>query len=79
MAQLKCFQGNLDGLRRGLVIASNQKDAAQAAGCSVYAFREMWSSVGKQPTGEFKTNTLYTLPYDDRGGQWVEGRCEVKR
>ena len=74
---MKCFQGNYDGMRVGLIIAANQKEAAAAGvGCSLYSFREFWSSTGAKPEQELKPNTLYTKPYDSRG-PWIEGRCEL--
>lgn len=43
MARMKCFQGNFisgDGVRWGLVIASNQKKASEEAGVSLCDFRK---------------------------------------
>lgn len=75
---MKCYTGNLDGLRRGLIIASNQKEAAAGVGCSVYSFREFWSTTRTLPEQEIKPNTLYTQPFDS-SGPWIEGRCEIKK
>jgi hypothetical protein len=76
VSTLKCFQGNLDGIRRGLVIASSQASAAKVAGCSVSAFRDYWNSAAPWPAGEFRPNTLYTCPMNSRTkSEWVEGRC----
>ena len=75
---LKCYQGNLDGLRRGLIIAATQKVAAEIAGCSLNGFRDYWNLDGNWPEQELKTKILYTKPYDSRD-PWIEGLCKVAR
>jgi hypothetical protein len=75
---LKCFEGNYDGLRQGLVIASSQKQAAAAAGTSLSGFRDFWHQAGTWPAQDLKPNVLYTKPFDSRR-PWVEGRCEVEQ
>lgn len=79
MKKLKCYQGNYDGSRKGLVFAHNQREAATAAMTSVYQFRNFWSEVNP-PDGKFEPLTLYTRPYDARETrEWTTGRCEIAR
>lgn len=49
--KLRCYYGNLDGTREGMVIAANQKEAADTAHTSVYSFRQFWHE-GKLPEGQ---------------------------
>ena len=74
---VKCFQGNLDGSRGGLVVAANQKTAAAIAGASLSDFRQFWSSHAPWPALDLKINTLYTRPINSEG-EWAEGKCEIK-
>lgn len=79
--QLKCYQGNMDGLRQGLIVTSSQAKAATIAGCSVSHFRDFWNMRRELPSGttqELKPDTLYSKPFDSKG-DWSEGRCEVSR
>lgn len=73
---VKCYWGNVGGLRRGVVIARSQKQAAEIAGCSLYEFRLYWSAAKFEPG--LKPYTLYTRPYDSQG-PWVEGMCKITR
>lgn len=75
--KLKAYHGNLDGLRRGFVLATSQTAAAAVVGCSVGAFRDYWSKAPKMPEQEIKPGVLYTRPYDS-AGPWIEGRCELR-
>jgi len=62
--KVKCWVGNLDGKRQGLIVAHNQKEAANLAGTSIGSFRDHWSlQVGKWPLTTPKILTLYTRPY----------------
>lgn len=73
---LKCFQGNLDGKRDGLVIASSQKKAADIANMSIHELRKYWSASGAWPSQEMKINCLYTKP-SCGSKPWVEGLCKL--
>ena len=75
--RLKCWEGNYDGLRRGLVISTSQKKAAKVIGCGVKQLADYYTCLFEIPTG-FLEDTLYTRPYDGPGN-WVEGRCQVVR
>lgn len=69
---VKCYTGNLDGRREGLVVASNQKEAAKIVQTSLNDFRNYWAAKGHPwPITAPKLRTLYTRKY---GGEWVEGR-----
>lgn len=79
MEQMKCFQGNFDGTRRGLVIASSQKNAVKVVGISIHDFRNYWSNVLSWPKQELKPNTLYTRSINKYGDEkWFEGRCSLE-
>lgn len=68
---LKCYIGNLDGKREGLVFAATQKEAAVVAGRSLSEFRKYWSEAKYRPHPQDpKPLTLYTRPYS-RGPEWV--------
>lgn len=75
---LKCFVGNLDGQRQGLIVASSQSKAAAIAGCSIASFRDYWSASSKWPDQEIKHATLYSRPFNS-AFDWAEGRCELLR
>jgi hypothetical protein len=71
---VKCYTGNLDGTREGLVVASNQKEAAKVAGTTLYDFRNYWGSeTHPWPIASPKLRTLYTRKFGG-GREWVEGR-----
>ncbi len=76
---LKCFQGNLDGQREALVIASSQQKAASIANTSVHDLRTYWSTDGDWPAAQdaLKVNSLYTKPICS-SEPWVEGVCKLK-
>lgn len=70
---VKCYTGNLDGTREGLVVASNQKEAAKVAGTSLYDFRNYWGAeTHPWPIASPKLRTLYTRKFGG-GGEWEEG------
>ncbi len=73
---LKCFQGNLDGQREALVIASSQKSAANVANTSVHDLRTYWTTDGDWPAQDMKPNCLYTKPICS-SNPWVEGLCKL--
>lgn len=76
-ANVKCFQGNFDGIRLGLVIASSQKNAAKIAGTSLYEFRMYWTDDAPCPKQKLKQGTLYTRTlYGDE--EWFEGLCSLE-
>lgn len=81
--QVKCWCGNYDGIREGLVLAVNQREAAAAAHTTVYSFRQYWSRRDVWPLeiigrGFQKPNTLYTRLFDSRA-PWSEGLCSPMR
>jgi hypothetical protein len=72
---VKCYTGNYDGTREGLIVAENQKRAAEVAGCSLYAFRQFWHQAPNWPDQRIRPHTLYTRLYSARyQGEWTEGR-----
>lgn len=76
MRKLKCFMGNHDGRRRGVILATSQVAAAKALGQGVASFRNFWHDIEECPVPNAKPLTLYTRPIDDRG-EFVEGICEL--
>jgi hypothetical protein len=71
--KVKCYIGNLDGDRLGLVVAANQREAARIASTGLVDFRRHWNArLSPWPIQAPKLRTLYTRWYD--GGEWVEGR-----
>ncbi len=75
---MKCYIGNYDGIREGLVIAKNQKDAARISNRSVYDFREHWQEIDALiDGGRIKEETLYTKPFHSKDDELVEGQCEL--
>lgn len=79
---LRCWVGNYDGKRQGLVIAYSAKDAIKVIGTSANDFANYWHLAQSMPSG-LKLNTLYTMPsggtyqHWSKRPDWVEGRCEV--
>ena len=71
--RLKCFTGNLDGMRRGLVITRSKKRAAKIAGTSLYDFNNHWTV--RQDLPDLESETLYVRPYDGPG-EWEPRRKE---
>jgi len=80
MRKLKCYRGNYDGRREGLILAYNKKEAAQLANSSLYGFNEYWHEWDGPPEAmkQFKSHTLYTKPFSVRDdSEWFEGRCVI--
>lgn len=76
MKRLKCFIGNLDGDREGLVIANSQREAARIAGTSLNDFREYWEVAPSDRLVEtLEPMVLYTRPFLSSGA-WMKGRCK---
>lgn len=80
--KLKMFVGNYDGTRRGLVISTSKKDAAEIARTSLQDFNRFWREAQTQPDWfpQFKPRTLYTssMFYGIiTAGDWKEGRCDA--
>lgn len=73
--KLKCWFGNYDGIREGLIVSTSKKKAAWIAGCSVKTFDDYWHE--QTVPINVKPNVLYTRPFD--GKLWTEGRVEIKR
>lgn len=72
---LKCFIGNYDGIRQGMVIANSQERLREALDCSQHEVSMNWA-VGKWPNFEPKPFTLYTRLYSGLiVGEWHEGVC----
>lgn len=77
---VKCYAGNLDGQREGLIVTTSKKRAAEIARTSLHSFNQYWSQQ-PFPDQQITPHTLYTRPFMSRGNPppWVAGRCEVKR
>ncbi len=75
---VKCYVGNFDGNREGLVVAANQKEAAKIAGTTLYDFRNYWVAMDHPwPISAPKIKTLYTRPFSTTGDwSWTEGICK---
>jgi hypothetical protein len=58
----KCWIGNLDGRRQGLVIATSQRRAVEVIGTTVGDFRRFWCEQRTVLDG-YEPNTLYTRRY----------------
>jgi hypothetical protein len=79
MRKLKCYRGNYDGRREGLVFAHNKKEAAKLANATLYGFNEYWHEWEPTTTLNLKPLTLYTKKFSVRDDDsWFEGRCEIK-
>jgi hypothetical protein len=79
--RLKCWIGNLDGSRYGLVIATSQKRAAKVLGMGLQMFNNYFAEADEVSTLR-KSETLYTKPISNRFGEhheWVEGYCKIER
>lgn len=73
---IKCYIGNYDGQRNGMIYAPSKRDAAKVAGCSVYHFERYWHAHTPWPLGAPKALTLYTRKNDYRS-TWQEGICPL--
>ena len=71
---MKCWIGNFDGSRQGLVIANNQRVAAKVCGTSMRDFCHFWGQQVAWPRQTLKPLTLYTRPYGSFG-EFTEGHC----
>jgi hypothetical protein len=82
MAKLKCFLGNYDGTRQGLIITSSRTKAAQIAECWVHSFQLHWGEYGDKYAAGLKPDTLYTRlfssSYVGDNNPFQEGRCPLK-
>lgn len=72
--KLKCYIGNIDGLREGLVLAYNKKDAATIAKLTIYHFSMYWTTLDTEKYKELIPMTLYTR-FFDTNTQWINGYC----
>ena len=73
--RLRCYIGNLDGQRDGMVFAPNQRTAAAVVKCSIYHFSEYWVQQPNRPISDPKPLTLYTR--NDYRSEWQEGICQL--
>ena len=71
---VKCFYGNLDGIKQGLVVARSQKQGAAIAGCSLHQFRNYWSDGSFLKDWNPKPYTLYVRPYNHNDSLWHEAK-----
>ncbi len=74
--------GNLDGERRGLVLATSKKAAIEAIGrISLRDFNNSWveRQDEEKESGDFDVGVLYTKPisYGPSQFKWVKGRCPI--
>lgn len=67
--KLKCWIGNLDGTREGLVVETSKAKAAKVAGTSLYDFDQYWGEVGLLHWA--KLGVRYTRRYDSHS-PWRE-------
>lgn len=73
---VKCYQGNYDGTRSGMVIANNQKEAAKVVGCTLYEFRNYWHQSDWPKGFTPKSFVLYTRMMMSEA-DWFEGYCPL--
>ncbi len=75
---MKCWIGNLDGRRQGLIVATSQRAAAKAVGTGLTDFLSYWVLQTVCPKRDPKPLTLYTRPYGSLAyEEFSEGRCSV--
>lgn len=73
---LKCFRGNYDGIREGLVITNSQEKLRETLNCSQHEISLNWA-IGVWPKCKPKPFTLYTRLYHrGREAKWNEGVCQ---
>ena len=81
--KLKCWIGNYDGIRQGLVVAASQKEAAKIAGTSTRDFAAYWVEQESTAISYFgvRERALYTRKYGGLACEktFVEGRCKIER
>lgn len=74
---VKCYVGNYDGQRNGMVYATSKREAAQVAGCSVYHFERYWHiHHSLYAVANPKAMSLYTRK-NDYYDAWHEGLCPL--
>lgn len=74
---MKCFIGNLDGKRNGLILAKSKEEAMRHIPTGRVDFNNYWGAT-ECPSGTFEPLTLYTRPANPIGAQpWVKGRCPL--
>lgn len=73
---IKCYIGNYDGQRDGMIYATSKREAAKVAGCSVYHFERYWLQHSPWPMPNPKALTLYTRK-NDYCSDWQEGICPL--
>ena len=76
---VKCFHGNLDGLRQGLVVARSQKQVAEIAKIPLHSFRDYWSSGSFPKEWNPKPYVLYSRRYATPNASYVEGLCSLDK
>lgn len=82
--KLKCYIGNYDGLRGGLVLVPNKTQARKVVRTSQRDFDDYWyewePAHGLIPVVNAKPLTLYTCLYGRSGknGPYVQGICGVE-
>ena len=78
MKKRKMWIGNLDGDRRGLLIASSKERARQIVGTSRRDFDDYWVLQPSVDPG-LEAEVLYTKPIEDNHGSWQQGRRRRER
>ena len=83
MRCLRCWIGNYDGRREGLVIASTKGAARAAIPTGRTDFERYWCEQADLPADVTEVEVLYTRPNIGswRGGgnrAWVRGRCVLR-
>lgn len=73
---IKCYIGNYDGRRDGMIFATSKREAATVARCSAYHFERYWSMHSSPFTAICKALTLYTRK-SDYHSDWHEGICQL--
>ena len=82
MRPYKCFIGNLDGDREGLVWTTSKKEAIRIIGTSMYDFNNYWEECETPTSFTPDCNILYTRPINNKYGlrdNWTEGRCKLEK
>lgn len=64
---VKCWVGNLDGTREGLVIASSKAKATKVIGTSMNDFNSYWHQATRWPSQSgLEPYVLYARPFGSR-------------
>lgn len=74
--RLRCYVGNYDGMRDGLIYAHNAVEASHVIHCSLYQFRQYWRVHTLYQISNPKPLVLYTRKNDYRS-EWHEGICDI--